>query len=244
MSPDLFNAEQEALRSLMDWLDQARKIQTLYERAHMALPEPLKRVLGMNVANDKSSSSQVAPPEKPPMPPEAEADWIYISQGDATPTSVVLAVLRAAGAPLRAKTVAELVMEILPAVPYGTIANVGSRLNGKEIERSEDGWRLLHPENAGVIYKGYFWAPPSLFDKFEVAAHRRDAIMHILESSPMGLQTLQILGELQKCSWVHAPINKDLVKEDMEFLQRKDKVKRRGNSKKWGIAVARENKTA
>ena len=242
MSPDLFNAEQEALRSLMDWLEQAKKCQALYERAHMKLPEPLKRVLGMESSSEKPSGSHIEPPDRPPMPPEAESDWIWISQEYATVTSVVLAVLRAAKAPLRAKDVSERVVAILPAVPYGTVANVGSRLNDKEIQRTEDGWKLLHPENAGVIYQGNFWGPPAIFDKFELAAHRRNAILHLLRHFRTGLQTVQILGELQKCnSWVRAPINKDLLKEDMEFLQDKGKVRRRGNSKKWEVVAVQES---
>jgi hypothetical protein len=241
MSPDLFNAEQEALRSLMEWLEQAKKCQTLYERAHMALPEPLKRVLGMERNGDKPSGSHIAAPEKPPMPPEAEPDWIWINQTDATATSVVLAVLRGAKGPLRAKDVAERVTAILPGASYGTVANVGSRLNEKQIRRTEDGWLLLTPESAGVIYQSKFWGSPAVFDKFELAAHRRDAILHILRFFRTGLQTVQILGELQKCnSWVRAPINKDLLKEDMEVLQEKGKVRRRGNSKKWEVVVTQE----
>jgi hypothetical protein len=241
MSTD-FNAEHEAMRRMAAFLAEAREIQSLYEHAHMAIPEPLKRLFGMHGAASQPTSSHIAPPEKPPMPPEAEADWIWISQEYATVTSVVLAVLRAAKGALRAKDVSERVIAILPTVPYGTVANVGSRLNDKEIQRTEDGWKLLHPENAGVIYQGRFWGPPAIFDKFELAAHRRNAVLHILRQFPTGLQTVQILGELQKCnSWVRAPINKDLLKEDMEFLQEKDKVRRRGNSKKWEVVAGQES---
>jgi len=240
MSTD-FNAEHEAMRRMAAFLAEAREIQSLYERAHMTLPEPLRRLFGMNGVASQPTSSHIAPPEKPPMPPEAEADWIYIEQSEATPTSIVLAVLRAAKGPVRAKDVVERVTAIAPTVMSGTISNIGTRLNGKVIERTEEGWRLLTPDAGGVVYKGNFWGSPAVFDKFELAAHRRLAILHILRAFRTGLQTVQILGELQKCnSWVRAPINKDLLKEDMEVLQEKGKVRRRGNSKKWEVVEGHE----
>jgi hypothetical protein len=48
------------------------------------------------------------------------------------------------------------------------------------------------------------------------------------------LQTVQIVEELHNCSWVQAPVNKDLLKADLEILRTKGKIKR-GSSKKWGI---------
>lgn len=35
---------------------------------------------------------------------------------------------------------------------------------------------------------------------------------------------------------VHAPLTKDLMKEDLKVLATDQKVRRRGNSKKWEIA--------
>jgi hypothetical protein len=73
----------------------------------------------------------------------------------------------------------------------------------------------------------------SAFGIHDVAAHRRESILHILSGYTTGLQIVQIVDQLRKCSWVHAPVNKDLLKADMEVLQEREKARRRGNSKKW-----------
>lgn len=238
---DRFQAEQEASRSLMELFEQAKKCQILHERAHMALPEPLRRFLGMSgVAGKFANASHISPPDTPPMPPDADADWIWIDEKNASATSIALAILRDAKAPMKAGEVIKRVNEVLPEVPRGTIFNIGTRLGGDEIKRTEVGWQLVKAESAPVLYKNRVWGPPEIFSKQELASHRRDGILHILAHFQTGLQTVQILGELKKCSWVQAPINKDLVKEDMEFLQSKGLVRKRGNSKKWEIVVPQE----
>jgi len=238
MSHNQLEAEQEATSSLMELLEQAKKCRRLYERAHMALPEPLKRVLGMNGAGSHSIAPRFTPaPEQPSRPPEADSDWICIHVKDATPTSIALAILRTAKEPVRAKDIVSAVQEMLPDVRSGSIANIGSRLHGTLIRRTDDGWTLEKAESAGVIVDGFLWGPPGIFGKQEMAAHRRDAILHILQFFPTGLQTSQIIEELKKSSsWVRAPINKELVQDDMEILDEEKQVRRRGNSKKWELS--------
>jgi hypothetical protein len=95
---------------------------------------------------------------------------------------------------------------------------------------------LLKVEKAGLVRDGRLWAPPGVFAKPEMAAHRREAILHVLKHFPTGLQTVQIVEQLRNCSWLHAPVNKDLLKLDMESLLEAKKVRRRGNTKKWELA--------
>lgn len=237
MSDDLFNAELEATRSLMELYEQAKKCQLLFERAHMALPEPLRRVLGITSPAVKSiAPPNITAPEKPAMPLDAGPDWAWIKASDAAPGTLVLAALRAAKAPLRPKDLIDFVTGILPEVPAGTIYNVGPRLEAQQIiSRDDDGWALVKPESAGLIYKGHFWGPPSAFGKIEQAAQRRAALLHVLGFHPAGLQIMQILEQLKRCSWIVAPVNKDLVKEDIPILAKEGKVKRRGNTKNWEI---------
>ncbi len=170
------------------------------------------------------------------MPPEAKSDWIYIQEKDATPTSVALAVLRTSKEPIRAKDIIARVTAILPNVVRGSINNIGSRLaESRLIDRTEEGWTLARPESAGIIHEGNLWGPREIFQKSELAAHRRDAIIHVLRNFDTGLQTRQLVEQLGRCSWVHAPVNKDLLKADMEILSELGKVRRRGNSKKWEV---------
>jgi len=238
MNNDLFSAEMEATRSLVELYEQAKKCQALFERAHMALPEPLRRVLGMNSVTERSSAPpNISGPEKPPMPVDAGPDWIWIKASEAAPATVVLAILRAANGPLRPKEIIEQVISVLNDVPAGTVYNVGPRLESKQvIRRSEEGWELIKPESAGLIHKGFLWGPISAFGKQELAAQRRTALLHVLSFHPTGLQIVQILQQLKRCSWIAAPVNKDLVKEDIGVLDSQGKVKRRGNTKNWQIA--------
>ena len=74
-----------------------------------------------------------------------------------------------------------------------------------------------------------------MFNKQELAAHRRVGVLHLLRLHPAGLQTTQILEQLRNCAWLHAPVNKELIQADMEFLEGQKKVRRRGNSKKWEL---------
>lgn len=239
MNTDQISAEEEAVQSLMELLAHAKKCKGLYDRAHMALPEPLKRVLGMNMNGSGRSTGvrpQISPIERSSRPPEAAEDWIAIEAKEATPTGIVLAILRASKEPIRSRDVVARVTEILSETLGGSIANIGSRLEGKLIRRTHDGWTLINPEKAGVLHNGLLWGPMEVFGKAELAAHRREAIMHLLDAFPGGLQIVQITDQLRGCSWVHAPTNKDLVKADMEILAKAGKVRRRGNSKKWEIA--------
>jgi hypothetical protein len=239
MNFDQINAEQEAVQSLMELYAQSRKCQQLYERAGLTIPEALQRILGMNGNSQKATGhARTAPsipaPTRPNEPVGAEPDWIWINIEDATPTSVVLAILRASKEPLRHKDVVDRVIKLLPTARIGSIGNIGTRLEGKLIERTADGWRLLDQTKAGIITDDLLWGSPSMFNKQELAAHRRDAIVHLLTHYKTGLQTVQIVEELHNCSWVQAPVNKDLLKADLEILRTKGKIKR-GSSKKWGI---------
>lgn len=118
--------------------------------------------------------------------------------------------------------------------------NIGTRLSGKQINRTDSGWQLISPEETGVLHEGYLWGPRAFFHKYELAAHRRLAILHVLSFFNGGLQLRQILEWLRKCNWVHAPVNKDLLKADLEILDRDEKIRKVGNSGKWELAPAKE----
>jgi len=234
MTNDQIGAEEAAVQSLSELLAQARKCKLLHEQANMSLPEPLKRVLGMNgYGRTLDARPRIPPLERTTRPPEAQDNWISIPVKDATPTSVVLALLRVSHKPMRAKEVVDNVIRFLPNVRGGSVANIGSRLQDKLINRTPDGWAIIDSAKAGILHGGMIWGPPDIFEKTEVAAHRREAILHLLACQPSGLQITQLVEQLSGCSWVHAPVSKDLLKADMDVLKQGDLVRRRGNSKKW-----------
>lgn len=241
MSGDRLRAEHEALRALLELIEQAERVRQIYERQNMAFPEPLRRLLGMSEGHGRSPKITASVPEPEYIaPPDSQHGWISVELRSASPGSVALAVLREAGQPLRAKVVAERVVKILPNSTAGSVANIGTKLEGAAIQRADEGWRLLDPTKAPLMFEGRLWGPPSIFGKYEIAAHRREAILHLLRVFHSGLQTSQIIEQLRACSWVHAPVSKEMVQDDIELLVSERKIRRRGASKKWELA--REDK--
>jgi hypothetical protein len=242
MNFDQIQIEEEAYESVKAVLAAARRCQELHERAGLALPQRVQWLLGV-AASPAATRTEVQPaaripaPELSDRPKGAAPDWIAIPTKDATVTTVALAILRAAGEPIRSRDVTERVMNLLPNSTSGSVANAGTRLVAEGlVDRSDDGWLLLKPERAAVLQDGRLWGPQGIFVKQEVAAHRREAILHVLKHFPKGLQIVQTVEELKNCLWLHAPTNKDLVKMDMKALLDVQKVRRVGNTKKWQLA--------
>ena len=61
------DAEREALKSLMDLYDLAKKCQQLHESAGMPVPEPLKRFLGMSDASQNAGALKRGASVEPPL---------------------------------------------------------------------------------------------------------------------------------------------------------------------------------
>lgn len=240
MSTDRVFVEQEAFQAMADLIAQAKRAKELFDRAGMPLPPTLKRLLGVPENQAKPQRGVIIPPpEVGSRPPEWASDWISISLEDATPITVVPAVLQGRSAPTRAKDLVERVMGLLPTTSGGSVANTLSKLKVAGIidkDETAGGWVLKRPESAAVVHDGKLWGPAGVFQKTEVASHRRYAILYLLGRFTTGLQILQIVEHLRGCEWLHAPLNKDLVKEDVKALLEKGKIRRRGNTKKWELA--------
>jgi hypothetical protein len=246
MSWGKITAEMEAYQSVSMLFEAARKCQELHERAGLQLPERVRRLIEDTLPTESKS---VAPPMRPqaqispltlpsPAPKEAADGWISILASEATVTTVALAFLREAeGERVRSRDLNALVLDVLPSATPGSIANSGTRLSTDGvIDRNDDGWRLLKPDMAAILKDERLWGPPSIFIHPEIAAHRREAILHILAHYSGGLQTVQIVEQLKGCPWLHAPVNKDILKMDMQTLSGEKKVRRVGNTRKWQIA--------
>lgn len=230
-----FKAKAQAYQKFAQVLEDLETTRHLFETSGEPLPEQLKQFLGVHRNNGKVTQPLVTilPPRRASRPEEAEESWISVEVKETTATSLVLAVLRAANAPLANKVVVQQVTDINPHIPKGSINNIGTRLGRTLIHRTDEGWRLLDPKKAGIICDGYLWGPQEIFDKQDIAAHRREGILQILRAFTSGLQTVQIVDQLRSTPWVHAPASKDLVKSDMELLESHDKVRRISNSRKW-----------
>jgi hypothetical protein len=233
-----FKATAQAYQKFAQVLEDLEATKHLFESAGEPLPEQLKQFFGVHRNNGRMTQALVtiSPPRRASHPAEVGSDWISVEVKEATATSLVLAVLRIANGPLANKDVVQQVTDINPHVPRGSINNIGTRLGRTLIHRTEEGWRLLDSKKAAIICDGYLWGPKDIFDKTEIAAHRREAILQILRAFPSGLQTVQIVDQLRAVPWVHAPASKDLVKADMELLEGNEKVRKISNSRKWCLS--------
>jgi hypothetical protein len=235
MSTD-YQAEKEAFLSLAKLLNQIEETKHLFERAGVPLPDPLKRVLGgANGIAKPIPRAHITPIERASRPSISDESWLSIEVGEATATSLVLAMLRIENHPIKVSELVRMIAQVNPKIPRGSIHNIGTRLDGKLIKRTEEGWSLIHPEKAPMIHEGFLWGPQTVFDKQDLAAHRREAILHILRCFPSGLQIVQMVEQLKANTWMHAPASKDLVKADMELLEAHGKIRRIGNSRKWEV---------
>ncbi|MGC2530548.1 MAG: hypothetical protein WA639_22595 [Candidatus Acidiferrum sp.] len=230
-----FKTTAQAYQKFAQVLEDLEATKLLFESAGEPLPEQLKQFFGVRHSNGKPHEQMVSilPLVRASRPEHIEEGWISVEIGDVTATSLVLAVLRQAKGPVPAKDVIEQVTRINPHIPRGSINNIGTRLDRSLLHRTDEGWQLLNPGKAGIVCDGYLWGPQDIFDKTEIAAHRREAILQILKAFPSGLQTVQIVDQLRGTNWVHAPANKDLVKADMDLLEAHDRVRRISNSRKW-----------
>jgi hypothetical protein len=205
----------------------------------MALPEPLKRFFGLGgmTTSEEAARPALMIPAMGYRPPQgASADWISVPIKSASPTTTALAVLRHAGGPLRARVMQERVLALLTTTSEGSVSNAGTRLEQDGIiKRDDDGWLLMEAAKAPILHEERLWGPPAIFGKYELAAYRRDAIKHLLGLANAGLQTSQVIDQLQQCQWLHVLVNKEIVQDDMEVLQAEKVIRRRGASKKWEL---------
>ncbi|WP_437676653.1 hypothetical protein [Sorangium sp. So ce131] len=234
--------EMTAAQRLIDLFKSADDCRRAYEAAGMKLPEPLLRFYGEEDAarsGDDGRPRMVVPaPSRPPAPAEAGDDWIWIEIEAMKATNLTLGVLRGARKPMAPAAISEALGRMGVDVSRGTIANVGTRLSGSLIERGDEGWVLAEGAAAPVLFGGYAWGPPDVFEAQELASHRRMGIVHLLKVQPDGMQMMQIANTLaESCQWIKAPVNKDLVKADLEALDELGLAKRMaGHSGKWRAA--------
>ena len=206
----------------------------------MELPPSLRQFFGIQETNGSALSRprvSIPPPQSPPGPSHASSDWIWVPMEDMHATGIVLAILRQAAGPVEPATVTEKVLQHQPDVNPRSVLNIGPRQEGKLIERTNEGWVLRgDKDRAPVLHKGHAWGPPTVFDKQELAAHRRIMLAHLLDAMPGGLQVVQIVEQLKNLPYCRAPVSKDLVKADLSAMQEVGKVKRVGNTRKWVLS--------
>lgn len=227
-------------------LKEAHDVAKAFSSLGMTVPEPLDRLVGDSASSSHGvrpapsrATPTVPPMPQPPRPVGVPEDWIAIPIRGLQLTNVVLGVLRQNGAnttPLRNKDIITAALELQPDAASGTIANIGSRLQGELIDRTEDGWRLIDETRAPILDGAFAWGPAKgMFKAHELAAYRREAIRHILGCSPQGLMRMEIVRALNALDLPTGKANKDLVGQDLESMEYDEVVRRVGKSRKWKL---------
>jgi hypothetical protein len=229
--------EEKAIAAYKKAIDAVRECGVAYENAGMAPPDRIVRFMtssAASVADPKPRMPQLPPPARPQQPPDARPSWLWLPFDSVTPTTAILAILRTAGGTLSPSDIKARIDALREEpVSKGVVANIGTRLDGKDIVRTDDGWSLLNREAAPVLHESNVWGPKEAFETYDIAEHRRRCVMHVLRQQE--LQVMQILRTLEECSWIHAPLSKDLLKTDLQLLDSENKAKRIGNSGKWRL---------
>lgn len=226
--------EQEMLayKGFSDLLERAKRVETLFAEAGIRCPERLLRIL------ESSGNSQAAAFQEPVQdrsagviarPPEADADWISIPVEDMAATSLVLAVLRVASAPLKVKRIFAYSRKISRNVSSeSAIFNIGARLGDEIIDKTEEGWALVKPDKAMAISGERAWGPKDVFSMHEIAAHRRDIVCETLGKHHVGLTVMQLVDELADNEACVAPVSKDAMIADTKRLEKQGRIRKSG----------------
>ncbi|MDD5656777.1 MAG: hypothetical protein PHF00_05925 [Elusimicrobia bacterium] len=226
--------EYKVFKAFNDWFDQGKKLVDLFRQHDLTLPPTLRLLTGDKKHEANHKSLVVLPPEKPESPGGVQSDWRWIKAADASAQTLVLAILNE-GKPVPPVEIAKRIADLNPDVSTGGVYNVGPRLDGKKIHRTKQGWVLIADKPAPTLYKGYIWGPPEVLAPQDLATFRRMAIVHLLGGCPDGLKIVEIYKMLKSVDWLGKPMSKDLIKDDMDVLEKKDIVRQMGVSKKWNL---------
>jgi hypothetical protein len=240
MGLDRLNMEEAAAESFVALMKQAKKCVELYTRARMALPEPLQRMVGIENDGSDQSATAIALSKLLPHSIGVDAGWICIDPENATPTSIVLAVLQGAAAPMKTNELAARIASVRSGISHGVINNIGTRLDESLISRSRAGWQLIKQERSPVLRGGLICGPPAIFSQREIAVHRRHAILLLLRQVEGGLTISQLTHLLKDSASVHAPVEKRLIEGDVQALSCAGLIGR-SDSNKWTINPASAN---
>jgi hypothetical protein len=245
--PTNFQAEIKAASAYIRLLQEAEECRRLYSEAAIALPEPLKRMLGDEKKVPGTGGKQLEFPTlltKPDRgratPPGVGEKWISIEAAHASPSTIALSIMRSLGEPIKAVQLALLVANYAPDSVQGTVFNMLTRNQTRGlVEETREGWKLIREEDGGILDGDYIWAHPKNLMQSDLALHRREAILLILRQHP-NQTAMQITRSLQSWDWVQAPASKDLIKADLSVLETRGLIKRREDTRGWEIVNDQE----
>jgi hypothetical protein len=164
---------------------------------------------------------------------EHSSDLVSVHASVASPSTLSLAILRSASRPLKAVELAQQVILWLPETPPESIYNIlRKREHDGLLKYDSNGWTLVRRRTSISLFKNFVWGPATELESIDLAAHRREATLHILHKYP-GLRAIQITKCLLEWRWVKAPVTKFLVPYDLEILARQGFTQKPLGGKEW-----------
>jgi hypothetical protein len=181
--------------------------------------------------------AQIPPMPTPPPPPGVKKDWINVPIASLLPQTLTLGILRdSLGRPLPRKDLLARMAERGARVNDGSLANIGTRLSERhQIHRVDEGWLLVDESTAPILNGRYAWGDAAVFAVHELAARRREAVLHLLRVTGRAMKQNEIAAALRGCSWLKTPVSKDLIKMDIGALVESGQVVKLEDEKGWAI---------
>ena len=205
-----------------------------------ALSDPVKPVIKLE--SDAPRNTRLPVPKMYSLPKrfleraDRGAKLVSIHASVASSSSLSLAILDSASRPLRAPEVSRLVNVWLPETPPESVYNILRNCErGGLLKCDSEGWTSVRGSNSISLCKDFVWGPPGELNQADIAAHRREGILRIIERYP-GLRALQITRCLLDWRWIKAPITKTIVGFDLAILTRQGFTQRRLGGRAWFLA--------
>jgi len=228
--------EEKLFKEFLAWMENTKRLYRDFEREGVPIPKTLIRVLINSDQNSQKKSvrkTRLRRPEEPDRPTRAGDDWIWIEAKEASLRTIVLSILNE-GKTIPIKELISRVRGILPDPNEGSIYNLAGQ--EEKIQKTDQGWKLAENIEAPILNGKYIWGTPTVLQKQDVAAFRRMVIRYLLETSPDGLQIMQVVRQLEGAEWLKdVPLSKDLIKADLFLMKKEKRARQIGNTKKWTL---------
>ena len=179
------------------------------------------------------------PPTKPyhgEPPKGAERWWPSILAASAGTYAVALAVLREHPEEFISAATLNRRMEVIRKVEGGAGYSVLDRLRKDGIVDGDiSNLRILKRQLGGILSRDakWIWAPKENLSEYDLARHRREAVIRLLREHGGSLAIASITKGLQASDWVQSDKTDDLVKADLRYLAKDGIVRKLAETREW-----------
>lgn len=232
----------KAYMDLAAWLQEAPRLRDVFMSIGVPVPPQIQRILSSD-ERDPAGGKKRTPSINLSAPWGDRPGEIGVRLQDLGVRSLVLTFIKNAtqshGEGATVRDAIEWIKEIRPSQNEGSVMNAFAAVCDLPGVKTFAGrTTVTNLAMAPSLGTSYAFGPPGIFQKQEVAAHRREAIELLLglDSNRGGLHIMQIVNQLKTLDWVKADATKDLLKGDMAAMLTDGIVKRAAGSGKWKLS--------